>query len=75
MKKTAESVLMSARENNEPVLVLRAKDKCSVMAIKAYYTACISLGCDQLHLEGINDIFEDFKNWRNNHSDQVRNPD
>ena len=75
MKKTAESVLISARENNEPILVLRAKDKASVKAIQAYQEECRRIGCDDSHVEGIQDILTDFALWRANNMEQVKKPD
>jgi len=75
MKKTAESVLISARENNEPILVLRAKDKCSVKAIQAYQAECRRIECDESHISGIQGILEDFALWRANNMEQVKKPD
>jgi len=75
MRKTAESVLISARENNEPVLVLRAKDKASIKAIQAYQAECRRLECDESHISGIQGILEDFALWRAYHMEQVKKPD
>lgn len=75
MKKTAESVLISARENKEPILVLRAKDKASIKAIQAYQEECRRLECDNDHLVGIQDILTDFALWRANNMEQVKKPD
>ena len=75
MTKTAESVLIRARENNEPVLVLRAKDKCAVKAIQAYEEECKRVGCNDAHLAGVHDILTDFALWRANNLEQVKKPD
>ena len=34
-------------------LVLCAKDKAVLPAMRAYYDACVNLGCDEFHLESI----------------------
>lgn len=73
--KTAESVIQNARENNEPVLVLRAKDRCAIAAILAYRDACISIGCDINHINGISNILIDFKNYSRNNPDRMKTPD
>lgn len=75
MKKTAESVLIRARENNEPVFVLRAKDKAAVKAIQAYQAECRRLECDNSHIEDVQSILEEFALWRANNMEQVKKPD
>ena len=75
MEKTAESVLISARENNEPVFVLRAKDQCSILTLLRYEEACKNIGCDRSHVDGIVNILNDFAYWRENHPEQVKIPD
>ena len=75
MTKTAESVLKSARENNEPILVLRAKDKASLRALTKYLHQCKSMKCDKEHIEGVGQIIEDFKIFRKENPEQMKTPD
>ena len=75
MKKTAESVLKSARENNEPVLVLRAKDRASLSGLRKYLFQCKSMRCNKEHISGVNAILNDFKDWRNENPDKIKIPD
>lgn len=75
MKKSAESVLESARKNNEPVFVLRAKDRCALIAIANYRNSCIGLGCDKNHIDGINEIYNDFKQFVIDNPEKIKIPD
>lgn len=75
MSKTAESVLKSARENNEPVFVLRAKDWCSINAIYEYLEFCRAKGCDIDFRNEILNIIEDFEKWQEENKLQVKKPD
>jgi hypothetical protein len=75
MKKTAESVLKSARENNEPVLILRAKDKCALSAINQYIRTCTINKCDFKHIEELILIEQDFEYFKKNNPDKMKIPD
>ena len=73
--KTAESVLESARKNNEPVFVLRAKDKASTRTLSRYVVLCQRYGCNLEFLQDVNRIAMDFYNWRTKNKDQIKIPD
>lgn len=76
MTKTAETVLKSARENNnEPVLVLRAKDMVSLSAIHDYYDHCVAARCNSDFLEDLRELIHDFADWRKDHETQIKIPD
>lgn len=75
MAKTAESVLKSARQNNEPVFVLRAKDKNSIDAILEYFGKCEETNCDQLHIDGVWGIYCEFVDWQRANEIKTKLPD
>ena len=74
MKKTAESVLRKARERNIPVLVLTAKDKCALAAVKRYTEECVSWGCDEDHISEIIKIEENFEDYKLNNPESMQLP-
>lgn len=73
--KTAESVLKKAREQNIPVFVLVAKDKCSVKAISSYCYECFKEGCAEHHIFEIDETYKKFKDWQRSNPDKVKLPD
>jgi len=75
MAKTAESVLQDARKNNEPVLVLRAKDKCAWAAVQQYLNACRHYECDKQHIEGVKEISKDFEQFKKDNPEKMKFPD
>ncbi len=75
MEKTAESVLKSARENNEPVLVLRAKDALSLTALDKYIEKCKAHNTNESHIIGLAEIRYDFVCWREANNEMVKLPD
>lgn len=75
MTKTAESVLQDARKNNEPVLILRAKDLCALRAISEYIRVCTLQNCDKSHIDGVIAIENDFINFKNKNPNKMKIPD
>ena len=73
--KTAESVLAKARINNEPILVLRAQDECTIKAVWKYYLECTKNDCSVEHIEEIGKIYKDFEIWRRDNPDKIKLPD
>lgn len=74
--KTAKEIIEKARDNNEPIFIVRAKDYYSLVAVQSYDIA-IQRDCvlsndfkDEIH-----QICEDFVNWRFENKEQVRKPD
>lgn len=60
---------------DEPVIVFRARDNLSTEVIKAYRAMCVQSETPQHHLDMIDRTLQVFKQWRNEHPDQVKNPD
>lgn len=75
VEKTAETVLAAARANNEPVFVIRARDKAAIRALNSYIAECDGLNCNLEHLSGVEDIIDDFKQFAEDNPDQMKVPD
>ncbi len=74
-EKSAESVLKSARENDEPVFVLRAKDELSKETLLEYLALCMENSCSEEHCLGIVKIIKQFETWQADYFIQVKLPD
>lgn len=55
----------------EPVFVLRAKDRTSAQAIQLYRHACFAAGASPEHLEGVDDAVKDFLFWQESHDTKI----
>jgi hypothetical protein len=75
MEKTAESVLKKAREQGVPVLVLVAKDKCSIEGVIEYFKECVKQDCTLKHLVEIGKILVQFDDWKRSNPDKMKLPD
>jgi hypothetical protein len=73
--KSIADILKSAQENNEPVFVIRAKDKCALAAIGAYNVTSHIAGVNDEHLKETQQIFRDFVKWQGENKDKVNLPD
>jgi hypothetical protein len=74
--KTAKSVIESAMQNdNEPIIIFRAKDGLTRDLLTKYIADCIANNCPQKHIAEMVNIREDFVNWQNNHEGKVELPD
>jgi hypothetical protein len=60
---------------DEPRMLFRARDACTITALEIYYSACQSHGCNQEHLKSIRDRIHEFLMWQRAHADQVKIPD
>lgn len=59
--KNPYKIVKDCVENDEPVFVLRGKDKFALKAIKAYYKAVKDGGASYEFVDEINEIKKDFK--------------
>lgn len=57
--------------DDEPVFILRARDKNAAAILRAYASSCI----DPAHREAANLRAAQFANWATLHSDRMREPD
>ncbi len=74
--KTAESILASAQEQDEPVFVMRAKDLFSVPMLYQYLEKVELHGPANLEFhDAIVDLIEEFKTWQKRNQGKVRYPD
>ena len=67
-------MLQSAKENNEPIFIIRAKDKHSTMLLETYLEEC-EFGSPKNHIEEIKEILSDFKKWQKENPDKIKIPD
>lgn len=68
-------MIESASADNEPTFTIRAKDKCSLFALAAYFTACTLFKVNEDHRHEIHEIYFDWLDWQRNHEDKVKLPD
>jgi hypothetical protein len=61
--------------DDEPVIVVRARDKNSAPLISAYWELCKRGGSPQFHLDLVEQTYKRFTDWQEAHPDQVRTPD
>ena len=73
--KTAESVLKKAREQDVPVLILVAKDKCAIEGIVEYFKECVRQDCSPQHLVEIGKLLVKFEDWKRENPDKMKLPD
>ena len=76
VSKSAEGIVRKAFENGEPVFVLRAKDIFSLPIISRYLNMVRTRGPTNSDYEkDIENIFQAFRTWQEDHVGQVRYPD
>jgi hypothetical protein len=73
--KNPNEIIKKALANNEPVFVLRAKDKHSVCAMWSYLEACAHNGASQEHCLGVAFAIRDFQEWQKANLQLVKTPD
>ena len=75
MNKKDEKIIKDAEKNKTPIFVLTAKDELSIDALEAYFVECVNVGCDDDHLDGIQDRISEFKYWQQSNESKVKIPD
>lgn len=68
-------IIKSARQEKEPTFTLRAKDKCSIIALAAYNVACKVMGVNSEHVIETNEIYRNFIDYQFHNPDKVKLPD
>jgi hypothetical protein len=58
-------------EDDEPVVVFRAKDMCLPEVLMVYLGLCRQLGSPQVHLELIQDTLHKVERWQAEHGRQL----
>jgi hypothetical protein len=61
--------------DDEPVIVIRARDALSCPAISAYHELCAKKGSPQRHLTIIESTYAAFADWQEANPEKVRTPD
>lgn len=69
--KSIRDILSKTKKKSEPVFILRAQDKCALIAIKQYYDECNYMGCNPEFLDEIDQIIEDFETYKKNHVTKI----
>jgi hypothetical protein len=60
---------------DERVIVFRARDKNTIKLLAYYLHLCAKSGSPVRHLHIIIETLRSFRQWQDEHPDQVRNPD
>jgi hypothetical protein len=60
---------------DEPRMLFRARDACTITMLETYYSACQLHGCSQEHLNSIQDRIHEFRMYQRAHAGQVKIPD
>lgn len=68
-------MIKEAQENNEPIFVIRAKDRCAIAALSAYNVACSLVGVEEYHLKETQKIYLKFLEFKNKNFDKTKIPD
>lgn len=68
-------MIEQAAENQEPVFVLRAQDKCAVIALAAYNVASKVMGASSEHVIETHEIYRLFMEWQFHNPEKTKLPD
>ena len=58
----------------EPLFLLRGRDRNALPLLEAYYAICEADGCNEEHLSGIDRIICEFENFRNRNREVMKQP-
>lgn len=73
--KNPNQIVHECQKREEPVFVLRAKDRASVVALEAYYLMVSEAGCNAEFAEEVRQIANNFHLWQAQNRDKTRIPD
>lgn len=59
---------------DEPIFILRARDRVALGGIHEYLQACIDDGCTEYHIEGILSAYSAFAKFQLEHPDRMKQP-
>lgn len=60
---------------DEPIFILRAQDKCSFQTLIDYEDNVADVGADDIFLNGILKVQDEFSEWQGKNTDKVKTPD
>jgi len=60
--------------DNEPVFLIRAKDKLAILGIKAYRALCMEAKCTEYQLLGLDEIVSDFQQFADENPRLMKQP-
>ena len=74
-RKDEKQIISSCKINdNEPFIILRAKDLCSFSALTEYNKQIAGKVTPEFQ-KGIDEIVEEFRTWRSKHLKKIKFPD
>lgn len=73
--KDQKRIVHQALMNEEPVFVLRGRDKCALTALKSYYIRCGADGCSKEFIEDLKECIADFEAYKKEEGVVMRLPD
>jgi hypothetical protein len=59
---------------DEPLFLVRGRDRIAVSMLKAYRKLCEEDGCTATHLQGISGRIEEFEKFRKDNSERMKQP-
>jgi hypothetical protein len=59
---------------DEPIFILRARDRLALPALQAYLNLCEANNCTDYQLGSLERQIEVFKIWRREHADKMKQP-
>jgi hypothetical protein len=59
---------------DEPIFILRARDRLAYERLLEYQKAALLDGCTQYHLDGVAEAIEWFQKFRTMHPDRMKQP-
>jgi hypothetical protein len=75
MSKNPFQIINECHKKGEPVFVIRAKDRASVVALEAYLLVTSYGHCNPEFMEEIKQIVNDFHLWQSQNQEDTRMPD
>lgn len=58
----------------EPIFIIRGRDKRALPLLKAYYEMCRVAGCNSWLLGGVGKAIDAFRSFSKDHSDRMKEP-
>jgi hypothetical protein len=60
--------------DDEPLFLLRGRDENAVALLTSYLNICVKRGCNELHQAGIEQVFDKFLRFKNDHPERMKQP-
>jgi hypothetical protein len=60
--------------DDEPLFLLRARDRLAVGIILEYLRSCMEDDCTDLHVQGVREVLIKFEHFRREHPERMKQP-